>query len=89
MEGGTVYVSVKREGNRLYYQVEDDGVGTDEQLINSYLHKEGEEHNVFALKNIDERIKLKYGVDYGLSFHSTVGVGTRVDICLPFITEKS
>ncbi len=89
MEGGTVYVSVKRDGNRLYYQVEDDGVGTDEQLINSYLHEDGEEHNVFALKNIDERIKLKYGADYGLSFHSTVGVGTRVEICLPFTTEKS
>lgn len=89
MEGGTVEVSVQKEDNTLVYRVEDDGVGADEERINNYLKEKEEEHNVFALKNIDERIKIKYGEEYGLSFHSTIGAGTRVEVRLPFAAEKN
>ncbi len=89
MEGGTVRVIVKKEENTLLYWVEDDGVGVNEDLINRCLKEKEEEHNVFALKNIDERIKIKYGEGYGLSFHSAVGVGTRVEVRLPFVNGKS
>lgn len=89
MEGGTVRVIVKKEENILLYWVEDDGLGVNEDLINRCLKEKEEEHNVFALKNIDERIKIKYGEGYGLSFHSAVGVGTRVEVRLPFVNGKS
>lgn len=89
LEGGRVQVHVQKTENTLLYQVEDDGVGTDETLINKYLTEPEEEHNVFALKNIDERIKIKYGDEYGLSFYSKVGVGTKVEVRLPFIQSKS
>ena len=40
-----------------------------------------------VLKNINERIKILYGEDYGLSFTSNLGAGTTVEIVLPIINE--
>ena len=34
----------------------------------------------FGLKNVDERIKLEYGEDYGLRVRSAPGEGTKVTI---------
>ena len=39
-------------------------------------------------KNINKRIKLLYGKNYGLSFQSNYGHGTKVKIKIPKITEK-
>ncbi|MDR0637562.1 MAG: sensor histidine kinase [Spirochaetaceae bacterium] len=38
---------------------------------------------VFALKNIDRRIKLRYGGEYGMTFASTLGEGTVVTLVMP------
>ena len=74
LEGGIVTVKIKSEGELLIYEVEDNGAGADEAAIIRQLNSPGEEHNVFALKNIDERIKMKYGAEYGLIFHSKIVV---------------
>ncbi|WP_394923240.1 sensor histidine kinase [uncultured Robinsoniella sp.] len=86
MDGGKVWVTVWTEDGTLKYLVEDNGAGTDELRINRYLKEKSEEHNVFALQNIDERIKIKYGEAYGISFHSIVDVGTKVEVRLPVVT---
>ncbi|WP_343246986.1 sensor histidine kinase [Diplocloster hominis] len=85
VEGGRIAVDISSEEDTLLYVVEDDGVGTDEDRINHYLQEPEEEHNAFALKNIDERIKIKYGVCYGIHFTSEPEIGTRVEVRLPKI----
>ena len=45
--------------------------------------------DTFALCNIDERIKLRYGNGYGLKFESRMGVGCRVTVTLPFEGEQT
>lgn len=77
--GGSIWVKVQKEEQMLLYTVEDDGVGTDAGEINRYLKDENESENVFALKNIDERLKMKYGNDCGIRFYSRENVGTRVE----------
>lgn len=37
----------------------------------------------FGLANVDERIRLNYGLEYGLEFDSVEGEGTKVRILLP------
>ena len=40
-----------------------------------------------AIVNVNNRIKLLFGEEYGLYFYSTPGVGTDVEITLPILTE--
>lgn len=88
IEGGAIVVDIRSEEDLLVYVVEDNGVGTDEDRINHYLQEPEEEHNAFALKNIDERIKIKYGDSYGIRFQSQLEVGTRVEVRLPKILPQ-
>ena len=41
-----------------------------------------------ALANVDRRLKFYYGQQYGLKVRSTLGVGTMVEINLPFEIKK-
>ena len=87
IEGGTIEVWIQREDELLTIIVRDNGVGTDEEKIREKLADAQEEHNVFALKNLDQRIKLKYGKEYGLYFKSRTGVGTEVRVTMPMQGE--
>ena len=42
----------------------------------------------FGLANVDERIRLNYGQEYGLSFESVEGEWTRVSVLLPKVENK-
>ena len=81
--GGTVRVKVYSEKSMIYFEVTDDGLGTDQSKINQLLKDEDECHNVFALKNIDERLKHQYGEDFGIRFNSVQGKGTTVVVNIP------
>ena len=41
-----------------------------------------------GLVNINDRIHIAYGREYGLSVESTYGSGTRVTIRIPIITGQ-
>lgn len=98
-EGGCINISGYTTQSRLVISVEDNGVGIrPEKLdeLNSALKQrnygEGKETEKgrlgFALLNIDQRIKLRFGEKYGLSIMSTPGISTTVEIVLPVIPEK-
>jgi two-component system sensor histidine kinase YesM len=38
--------------------------------------------------NVNQRIKLQYGEDYGVEFESKTGSGTKVCIKLPVLTSE-
>lgn len=90
---GRVAVGITSNGERLLIEVTDDGVGmTEPQLnaINDRLNQGeasgGEEEKGrggIALGNVDNRIKLLFGEQYGLRISSIKGYGTRVEITLP------
>lgn len=88
VEGGTIEVKIERIDDLIRYTVSDNGQGTDADTINQMLQNGEQSHNVFALKNIDERIRLKYGKKYGLNFFSKEGKGTRVEVLIPFLGEE-
>ena len=71
----------------------DDGIGMKKDKLNLLLSNNlsSEKGSGYGLKNINKRIKLLYGENYGLSFESNYGYGTKVKITIPKIekTDKT
>jgi two-component system, sensor histidine kinase YesM len=86
--GGTILIRIKKDDNTIKYTVIDDGVGTEQEEIRKMLLDSKESHNVFALKNINDRIQHKYGSEYGLNFSSCRQKGTQVEVTIPFIKPE-
>ncbi|WP_343246988.1 sensor histidine kinase [Diplocloster hominis] len=82
--GGIIRIAIYRDQQVIVYVVEDNGAGADEERIRRYLTREGDREEAFALCNIDERVKLRFGDRYGLTFCSQVDVGTRVEVRFPY-----
>jgi two-component system sensor histidine kinase YesM len=84
-ERGTIRISARMDGGALLLCVADDGVGMSPQMIRRVLsgaHRT-DGHHGYGVRNIHERLRLKYGEEYGLSFRSAEGKGTTVSIRLP------
>lgn len=83
--GGLVSVHIWEEESGVFIRVLDDGVGFDANKIDF----EGEEntasdtHNHVALFNINRRIQLLYGKEYGLTVITKPGCGSSVTVRLP------
>ncbi|MEK8128842.1 histidine kinase [Paenibacillus filicis] len=94
--GGQLCVSGHMDENgELCFQVVDTGkgIGPDElERIKTNLHMEYSERvknslegRNIGLSNINNRIKLLFGEDYGVEIESELGVGTTVTVKIPFI----
>lgn len=71
---------VKTDGD-IRITITDDGVGMDTQKIESILGGEPEKREGhYGLYNVDERLKLYYGSEYGITITSEPGKGTRVEV---------
>ncbi|MEK0312942.1 cache domain-containing sensor histidine kinase [Cohnella sp. 56] len=85
--GMRIRVGFKREGGDLLFEVADDGIGMDEatlQKLRAGLQRaEPGAGAGIGLRNVNERIKLKYGELYGLEIRSRLGDGTVVSVRLP------
>lgn len=79
------------EGKKLMvFTIEDDGIGIQkerlEEIKNSlenYNKSQDGKDGYYALKNINQRIKLHYGSEYGIDIKSVYGQGTRVVLAIP------
>lgn len=88
---GTIRLTGIQENEQIHLCIEDDGIGIPPAHLITILNpspadnqpEDGGSH--YGLNNINKRIKLQYGEQYGLSFESTIGLGTRVHIRLPAI----
>ncbi|MFD0695937.1 sensor histidine kinase [Paenibacillus sp. GCM10027628] len=85
VEGGIIEVKITRADQGIRLMVTDNGMGNDETKIHKMMSNIEEAKHVFALKNIDDRIKTSYGEPFGLYFTSKVGVGTKVEVLIPLI----
>lgn len=88
---GKISVVGKLINDMIYLEVNDNGKGmTKEELFfvrkRVKGHMEDDLQGGFGLANVDERIRLNYGAEYGLEFDSIEGEGTKVWILLPIQT---
>lgn len=94
---GNIIIKLESTKNRLIITVSDDGLGMDSEKINelnrrlnsfSFDYIQTKEHKGgIALVNVNRRIKLLFGEEYGISIYSTLNAGTDVEITLPIITK--
>lgn len=95
---GTLKIKVEITRSRLLITVSDDGVGmSDEKLkeLNDKLNIRSfdsvktnpERRGGIAIQNVNNRIKLLFGEEYGIHIYSKAEVGTDVTITLPRITK--
>ncbi len=80
MEGlGRILVTAREEGEYLIFIVEDNGAG-----FNPASTKDGRcvRKGSVGLKNVEERLKLYYGQDCGVSIVSSPGAGCTVKLML-------
>lgn len=83
-EKGTIIITGYTDINQIILEVADSGVGIPEEKMVSILDMEcSDSSHGYGISNINKRIKLLYGEEYGLSYESKQGFGTTVRIILP------
>ncbi|SFT06667.1 sensor histidine kinase [Paenibacillus sp. BC26] len=83
MGKGTVKLSIREGDGKLFYVVEDDGVGMVLDDIKPLLDAPDDRHRGFALKNVKDRLRLQFGPEFDLHIESKPGQGTRVSFETP------
>ncbi|MBQ7795084.1 MAG: histidine kinase, partial [Lachnospiraceae bacterium] len=90
---GTVTIRILQTRSKIYIVISDDGVGMQEEQVlsmNQRLQNLGIKADEtvsyrkgIALSNVNNRLKLYFGEEYGLRISSIIGQGTDVEICIP------
>jgi len=91
MDGdGEILVSGYQVNGDIYIDVVDNGIGMSPEQVEKLLtdgNYERKRGSGIGLKNVDQRIKLYFGEQYGLQIKSEADVGTKVTIHLPMKLE--
>lgn len=88
---GYIRIFIKRENEYLKINIKDNGVGINGERIRALKENEEKQKEFFSgigMNNVDSRIRLMYGWDYGINIESEEGKGTIITILFPFIEEE-
>lgn len=85
---GYINIQVRKQNDILVIEVKDNGIGMKPEKIHHLFDRDSSNNNeYFGLKNIDDRIKLFYGYDYGIKITSIYMKSTTVCILIPAIED--
>ena len=79
---GDVTITAEDAGAEALLAVEDDGVGSDPEVVRAALSGESSADSV-GLGNVDARLRQVYGDAHGLVVETAPGAGTRVSFRVP------
>ncbi|CAK7019355.1 sensor histidine kinase [Tissierella sp.] len=82
IEGGRVEIIARDNGRETKLVVKDDGVGISKEDLEC-LFKENDNKESIGLKNVNERLRNKYGKEYGLILESEINKGTTATMVIP------
>ena len=83
---GIIKLTGRFENEDIILIIQDNGVGMTEEKASSLLTGEStSESHGYGVRNINQRIQLCYGQQYGLTYHSSPGQGTVVEIRIPAV----
>ncbi|WP_105619253.1 sensor histidine kinase [Vallitalea okinawensis] len=88
---GEIYIKASKDGNNLVIKVIDNGRGISEEEIHAIQNNEEDKSKNLSgigVYNVDERIKLYYGDEYGLAYQAHEGGGTEAIITLPSTVKR-
>ncbi len=85
--GGTIFITGDIFPDRVELVVRDDGIGMEEDRLKEVnkgiMNQAPDESDIYGLYNVNERIRLDFGDEYGIRISSVYGEGTSVKIVLP------
>ncbi len=92
-------IAFERTKERLIIRISDDGIGMDEEKLaqlngrlrsesSSMDYKQQNEKGGIALVNVNNRIHLIFGEEYGMHIYSIPDKGTDVEISVPLLTNE-
>jgi LytS/YehU family sensor histidine kinase len=86
-DDGELEVHAYREGDDLYISVKDNGMGMSEEQKEALLKKpvESKRGNGIGVYNVNERIRLYFGAEYGVIINSEPDEGTEVLLHMPAV----
>lgn len=86
-EKGMILIKGYESEGNIIFEVKDDGIGMTEEELNILNMKLKEKivssRKGFGLINVQERIQMNYGLEYGLFFESEKNLGTKVIVKIP------
>lgn len=87
---GHIYVIAREEEDQILFYVRDDGIGLKPDKLSHVRTRisqgqteRGGDSSGFGLVNVNQRLKLNYGEEYGLKIESVYGEGTEVMAVIP------
>lgn len=86
---GKITILVRKLDDNLQIQIIDDGVGIDQKRLKeiSEGNTKTEHFTGIGVNNVDDRLKLLYGSQYGILIESEENKGTRITVCIPVKSE--
>ena len=73
-------VTAEKENGDIIIHVIDNGIGMDDRIVREIFDHTLSSKKGIGLFNVDERIKLLYGDDYGINIKSKPGIYTEVEM---------
>lgn len=80
-EGGHIRIEAGLEGDKVFFLIEDNGIGFDPDGIGARPRAQGA--GGYGIYNVKERLRLEYGNEANVDISSEIGRGTRVKITIP------
>lgn len=82
---GIIHIRGEIHDQSIILTVTDDGIGIQQDRISDILSCEfsGNKNHGFGIRNIHDRIRLHFGLEYGLAIQSECYKGTTVTVKLP------
>lgn len=86
LDSGNITIYINQHAGLLTIEIIDNGMGMD--CSDTVMGMKKYHFTGIGINNVDERIKLLYGDDFGITVQSEVGVGTSIIINLPSIEKN-
>lgn len=82
---GNLKIYARPVDGRVEIVVADDGIGMDEDVMEHIFdeHRKEQKRNGVGVPNVQKRLKLQYGSEYGIRYESVKGAGTKAVITIP------
>ena len=78
-DGGSVFINAENTSKNIIFKVSDTGIGMEPKRYEEVITK----WPGIGLKNVNDRLKLLYGPQYGLDIKSVYNEGTQIKIIIP------
>ena len=87
VEPGHIEIEVCSDGEDILFRVIDDGIGMSREQVENLLKKGPSDRTGIGIKNVNDRLRIYFGPQYGISIESVPDEGTTVTIRMPRVPE--